>query len=776
MFILGRITAGLTVLCTLTTAAWPTNLFVATNGSDSAAGTITAPFKTLVKAKTTVRNLLQSSGDPINVYVRQGTYYLDSTLVFSPQDGGTATRPVSYSAYQNEKVIISGGRKFTASWATYSGNIMVANIGVVQNFDMLFYNDDRLLTMARWPNYDSAQPMQGCGNYSSRIGLWKNPAGGFVRAIQANHWGGCSFKITGKNGSSLSLQWVGDNARGSAVDSNEEMVENIFEELDAPGEWFYDNTAGKLYFYPPAGVDLNSGFFVGATLEELLKIVGTSSQKVEYLSFSGFTFTHTHRTVFTGKYENVSQSDWAIVREGAIYMQDAEDITVQNCTFPYVGGNGVFMSAHNRNNIVQNCDFTNLGATGVAIIGDPSVQRKAPDFTPGPANDNYPKNITVTYCYMYDNGMFEKQTSAVCIAMSESVTVSHSTAHYGPRAGFNVCDGTFGGHLFEYNDLFDQVRESQDHGPFNSWGRDRWWSTGSLTDAQRRQYALIDILTPNTIRYNRISNPAGRSNFGIDLDDGSTNYRIYNNFLINAGVKSQHGFNHFISNNVVIGALFTFHQWNLTDMQKYVTHNIIVNGNPYYCRTKDFFPNTGEIDSNVFWNNGRAVTLVIDNGTSEISATPTWTQDKLDLHSVTADPQFVNAAECNYQVQSTSPAITLGFQNFPMNQFGKPGYPAALSCPEMPVAVTTVPPEKKNESLYIILGANSSIRFSLSKQGPVSLTVYSMTGQRLICTALQASKGSNVIRWNAFDKLPKAAYVIRLFGGTDVTSSPIIKM
>jgi hypothetical protein len=47
----------------------------------------------------------------------------------------------------------------------------------------------------------------------------------------------------------------------------------------------------------------------------------------------------------------------------------------------------------------------------------------------------------------------------------------------------------------------------------------------------------------------------------------------------------------------------------------------------------------------------------------------------LDEHSVTADPQFVDAAKGDYTVKPGSPALDLGFKNFPMDQFGKPGYP-----------------------------------------------------------------------------------------------------
>ena len=41
----------------------------------------------------------------------------------------------------------------------------------------------------------------------------------------------------------------------------------------------------------------------------------------------------------------------------------------------------------------------------------------------------------------------------------------------GPRAGINLNDGFGGGDLLEHNLLFNWVRESGDHGNFNSWDR-----------------------------------------------------------------------------------------------------------------------------------------------------------------------------------------------------------------------------------------------------------------------------------------------------------------
>lgn len=48
----------------------------------------------------------------------------------------------------------------------------------------------------------------------------------------------------------------------------------------------------------------------------------------------------------------------------------------------------------------------------------------------------------------------------------------------GPRSGININDGFGGGNVFQFNLLFNWVRETSDHvkdrlkqGPFNSWDR-----------------------------------------------------------------------------------------------------------------------------------------------------------------------------------------------------------------------------------------------------------------------------------------------------------------
>lgn len=73
-------------------------------------------------------------------------------------------------------------------------------------------------------------------------------------------------------------------------------------------------------------------------------------------------------------------------------------------------------------------------------------------------------------------GSDEKQTSPVHISMSHKITVRHCSIYDVPRAGINISEGTFGGHLIEHCDVFNTVLETGDHGSFNSWGRDRYWT------------------------------------------------------------------------------------------------------------------------------------------------------------------------------------------------------------------------------------------------------------------------------------------------------------
>ena len=67
-----------------------------------------------------------------------------------------------------------------------------------------------------------------------------------------------------------------------------------------------------------------------------------------------------------------------------------------------------------------------------------------------------------------------------------------------------------------------------------------------------------------------------------------------------------------------------------------------------------------------------------------------------DNHSVVGDPQFVNPASGDYRVGPDSPALAIGFVNFPMDQFGvqTPKLKAIARTPVLPNS-TPNPPERR---------------------------------------------------------------------------------
>jgi len=85
-------------------------------GSDAAAGTLTAPFKTIAKAQVEARAAKQTSGGrSVTVLLREGTFFLGlaGSLKFGPEDSGT-----TYAGYPGETAVLSGGVDFSGlSWS-----------------------------------------------------------------------------------------------------------------------------------------------------------------------------------------------------------------------------------------------------------------------------------------------------------------------------------------------------------------------------------------------------------------------------------------------------------------------------------------------------------------------------------------------------------------------------------------------------------------------------------------------------------------------------------
>ncbi|MBO5299479.1 MAG: PDZ domain-containing protein [Clostridia bacterium] len=515
--------------------------------------------------------------------------------VVLPDETIRITRPIELKGKKDisivggKNTVLTGSIVLNGEWADYDGNIRILKTEKGLDIQQIYVNGKKYI-MARYPNEDPTKWLDGHSEdavSAERIASWKDPKGGYIRALHCAEWGGNSYIINGKNeDGTLDLKWIGDNNRGRDYHKNVVMVENIFEELDSEKEWFYDKENGLLYIIPENGTDLSGAVIEAAVNGEIFKITDC-----ENVSISGITFKNTKRLLFCSEYELITRSDWGIARNGAIYINNCENVKISDCNFNEVGGNCVFIDGKNEYISVENCDLTDCGASGVCIFGDQKCVRDLStwsdhrtvisDLERGPQSDEYPRNIKVKDCYFYNLGIYEKQTSPVTMSVSSKVTVEGCTIHHVPRAGLNVCDGSFGGHRFINNLVFDTVRETGDHGPFNSWGRDRFWSldgfdTGGNNGTNKRKVSTLDAIETTVIAHNMF---VGNRGFGIDLDDGSTNYMITKNYCVGVGIKLREGFLRTVRNNFIVNAPLDVH-CTFANCDDVIENNIVVTERP----------------------------------------------------------------------------------------------------------------------------------------------------------------------------------------------------
>ena len=395
-----------------------------------------------------------------------------------------------------------------------------------------------------------------------------------MHSLDDHQWGSLHSRISGKDAAGqLRSTGAWQMNRGNTPNRTFRYVEGIREELDAPGEWFLDERAATLYFMPPAGIDLATAEVRGVRLATLVEARGTPDRPVRHVSFTGLTFTQARRT-FMDTREPVLRSDWCIARVGAVLLRGAEDVTLDRCTFRDLGGTAVFLDGYDRRVAVRQChihrvrrqrrDGRRPADGGPRPAGRVPRRRAAGqlDRTPGPCGDDYPADCAVDDCLIHRTGRVEKQTAGVCIDIARRITVSHCSIYDVPRAGINVGDGCWGGHQIVGNDVFDTVRETGDHGSFNAWGRDRYWSP-SVKKINARVAAvptlpLLEAMEPIVLRGNRWRCDRG---WDVDLDDGATNYVIEENLCLNRGIKNREGFDRDVENNVCVVAGFDPHVW-----------------------------------------------------------------------------------------------------------------------------------------------------------------------------------------------------------------------
>jgi hypothetical protein len=593
-----------------------------------------------------------------------GSYELAAPIVIDEALSGTAEAPFVLAAAPGAQVVLSGATRLPAlRWEAWQDGVWRARYAG-RTFQRLWLGP-QMLVRARYPDPDTAQ--RGFGGAAdataaARVARWHDPEGAVLHALHGLQWGGVQVPIVGKkaDGSLVYGEQVGNN-RVMAPSERDRIVENVLEELDAPGEWFHDAKQGWLYYKPMVAGRPPANGFRGSTHEELIRIEGRRAV-VAHVQVRKLQFKDTEPT-FLKATEPLLRSDWKFYRVGAVTIENARDVRVEDSDFADLGGHAVVVSGRARGVAITGNHIHAIGGTAVAFVGRPEAVRSplveyhqrlelaAIDRTPGPRSDGYPQDSEASDNLIHDIGTIDRQAAGVQISMAARITVDHNSIYDMPRAGINIGDGTWGGHRITHNDVFDTVRLTGDHGSFNSWGRDRYWHP-DRAEMDRRAAAhpeltLLDAVEPIVMKRNRWRCDHG---WDVDLDDGASNYVIEENLMLAGGLKLREGFRRVVRNNILVNNSFHPHVWFDGGGDVFEQNLVMTPYQPVEIRR---------------W--GRSVNrnlFVAQADLLQAQARGT------DADSVAGDPRFAAPATGDYTVTNAALAARVGFVNFPMNDFG----------------------------------------------------------------------------------------------------------
>jgi len=634
----------------------------------------------LRKALDSATQLRMRTGKPVTICLRDGTYFLNAPLVLRPEHSG-----LTFAAYRsNEHPVLSGGRRITG-WreTTVNGrNVWAADLPEVREgkwyFRELWVNGERR-TRARHPNQGyfkikalpdkAAEWTQGHRRFEFQAGDLVNwPGVTNAEVVAMTRWVESRLPVVAVDEAQRIVSF-GKRSVFELQPDDLYYLEGAREALDAPGEWYLDATAGKLFYAPMPGERPDRIEAIAPVLTQVLRLEGQpeTGQFVERVEFRGITFAHAEwnlarpgdtnappgwpaRTSEVGGFNQA-----AVGVPGAVWGEGVRNCVFQNCDFVHLGTYGLELARGCQSNLISRCEFTDLGAGGIKI-GETTIRTDAAEQTG--ANE-------ISDCRIYDGGKTFQSAIGVWIGQSPNNVLTHNLIHdfyytgvsigwtwgYGPALASN--------NVVEFNHVHHIGVKSGGDGPV-------------LSDM-----AGIYMLgkQPGTRVVNNLWHDMAATKYGgwgIYTDEGSSGILIESNLVY----RTTHGgfHQHYGETNIVRNNIFAFARDQQLQRSREEDHtSFSFSNNIVYFDKGVLLGSTWKndkfiMDWNVYWDTrlaDRPDEMKFAGGTLE-----QWRARGHDEHSLIADPQFVAPEKDDFQLQPNSPAFKLGFRPIDLRKVG----------------------------------------------------------------------------------------------------------
>ena len=661
------------------------------------AGAADGPLATVARARDVVRAWKREGKltGPVTVFLRGGRYPLSETLLFGPADSG----PITYAAYPGEQPVLDGGRRIEG-WRveeTDKGTVWVTDLPQVAAgtwyFRQLFVNGERrhrtrlpkegFYWIQDLPGLELAGSLvdnffEGTDAFRAAPGdirNWHNLTD--VEVVAIHYWIGERMPIASFDPDTS----VVTSPRRSTFFLRDDVafryakyyVENVYEALEEPGQWYLDRTTGRLTYMPMPGEDPETAEVFAPRIEQALKLEGDADgrQHVEFLRFQGLTFEHTGCRHPPGGGEPFGQPELdlaastqaAYLIPGAIRLEAARNCVIEDCSIRHVGWYGVEVADGCLGNRVVGNELFDLGGGGVKINGADA------------------------------NGPVERRTG------NNVVTDNH--IHAGGRVFFGAV-GILSRHAFGNDLSHNHIHDLFYSGISCGWS----WGYGENVSKNNRieknhihdlgHGLLSDMggiytlgVQPGTVLRGNVIHDIQKCNYGgwgIYLDEGSSHILVENNVCYNASTQA---FNqHYGRENIVRNNVLAFGEQTQVSLGRAEDHNsftmerniLIAKGQPAFsCDPRGRQERPGfKSDLNLFWDLEGEVRVAITGDYDQEArwqvmrafTTEEWRALGNDRHSLVADPCCRDLLANDFALREDSPAFGLGFEAIDVSDVG----------------------------------------------------------------------------------------------------------
>lgn len=475
-------------------------------------------------------------------------------------------------------------------------------------------------------------------------------------------------------------------------------LENVFEAMSEPGEWYFDTSESRLYYLPKEGETPESCTLRIPHLTQLLRVHGNDQREVRNVHLSGIHFVNTDYLPGDGwgrwwdpqtdpatwrekqsfRHFNDTIHEWSrhtpwprdvrlatmpqIVHDlpGSISFQQARDCSLSNCSLRALGFYGVdvrFGCSHLR---FQGNQLEQLGAGGFKVDG-------ADDRGPHAERTHH---ITIADNHVLRCGRVHACAAGIAVLHSGRNRIEHNEIAWQPYTGISV------GWQWNYDENI--ARENlilSNH--IHDIG------LGIMSD-------LGGIYTlgcqPGTIIKGNLIHDVTSSHYGgngIYLDEGSSHIRVEGNAVlrVNGDAISEH----WGRQNVYLHNLLALGARHLVQFSREEGHgiiaqpprgalfmrNVLITRNAPAFLDSQTYLEAGllESDLNLFWDIDKGTDLIvwhckpwdiIPDAKEAALSLDDLRQRGLELHSQIADPGFAELDRLDWSVAADSPLHALG--------------------------------------------------------------------------------------------------------------------